>query len=331
MPPLVIITGSDPVLIGDAVGAQVTALLGDADRSLALDEFAGDDYELSEAIDGVQTPPMLSDRRVVVARHGGRFGTKDAVAPLVTYLADPLPTSTLVLVWEKGPTQQRVAAVPKVLKEAASEVGAETIATNVPTGRGRDAWFSDQVRSAGVRLSRDAESELAAQLGDDVQRVGSVLALLEAVHGPGASLDVEDVRPYLGEAGSVPPWELTDAIERGDVAASIDRLHRMLEAGGRHPLQILASLQTHVGRWLALDGAGISDEREAARLLGMKGSTFPAKKALAQVGRMNSSSIARSVQLVARADVDVRGGSGWPPDMVMEVLVARLATLTRRR
>ena len=33
---------------------------------------------------------------------------------------------------------------------------------------------------------------------------------------------------------------------------------------------------------------------------------------------------------LARADLDLRGAKAWPPELVMEVLVARLARLSRR-
>ncbi|MBS1837668.1 MAG: hypothetical protein JST64_08215 [Actinobacteria bacterium] len=92
----------------------------------------------------------------------------------------------------------------------------------------------------------------------------------------------------------------------------------------------MASLTTHYGRMLRLDGAGVRSEQDAAVLLGLKGSTFPAKKALAQAGQLGSERIARAVQLLAAADADLRGRTGVPSEQVMEVLVARLAALSGR-
>ncbi len=105
----------------------------------------------------------------------------------------------------------------------------------------------------------------------------------------------------------MPPWDLTDAIDSGDVAAAVTNLQRLLGGGERHPLQVMVTLVTHVERMVRLDGAGVRTDAEAAQLLGMKGSTFPAKKALAQSGRLGSARLARALALVAAADVDVRG------------------------
>ncbi|MEY2522590.1 MAG: polymerase subunit delta, partial [Ilumatobacteraceae bacterium] len=62
-----------------------------------VDEFDDEEYEVRSVVDAAQTPPFLTESRVVVARGIGRFGAVDVV-PLVAYLADPLPSTELVLV-----------------------------------------------------------------------------------------------------------------------------------------------------------------------------------------------------------------------------------------
>src|SRR5439155_13311876 len=120
----------------------------------------------------------------------------------------------------------------------------------------RQHWIQDRLRQAPVDLDREAATLVAEHLGEDMGRLAALLELLEAAHGTGAKLSVEDVTPFLGEAGDVAPWELTDTIDRGDTATAIERLHRMLGAG-RHPLQLMATLHTHYARMLRLDGSAI--------------------------------------------------------------------------
>ena len=162
-------------------------------------------------------------------------------------------------------------------------------------------------------------------------RLSGLLATLVASFGPGARLGFDDVAPYLGESGSVPPWDLTDAIDGGDPTIALDKLHRMLRAGNRHPLQVMVTIQIHIERMLRLHGSDASDEREAAAVLGLKGSTFPARKALTRAKALGGPKIARAIELVAQADVDLRGASAWPGEQVLEVLVVRLALLGRTR
>ena len=75
---------------------------------------------------------------------------------------------------------------------------------------------------------------------------------------------------------------------------------------------------------LRLDGAGVGSGEEAAALLGVR-SAFVAKKALAQGSRLGSDRVAQAIGLIADADLDVKGRTALPAEMVLEVLVARLS------
>ena len=122
------------------------SLVGDGDRSLLLDEedSTGAEYELAAVVSAAQTPPFLTDRRVVVAHDAGRFSKADDVAPLVGYLEDPLPTSTVVLVWELAPGQQRLGAVPKKLSAAITAAGGFVTGTDVGGSKtARDTWWGN--------------------------------------------------------------------------------------------------------------------------------------------------------------------------------------------
>jgi DNA polymerase-3 subunit delta len=157
-----------------------------------------------------------------------------------------------------------------------------------------------------------------------------MLDVFVAAYGTERRLGVDDVRPFLGEAGSVAPWDLTDAIDRGDVTGALEQLRRITGAGGRHPLEVTATLHGHYRRMLRLDGAGIENEADAAAALGLTGSTFPAKKALTQSRRIGHDGVGRAITLLSEADLALKGELDWPGDLVLEVLVARLARLAPR-
>jgi DNA polymerase-3 subunit delta len=285
-----------------------------------VDEFEGEEYELRSVVDAAQTPPFLTAQRVVVARDVGRFSA-DELAPLVAYLADPLATSELVLVGGGG-------RLAKALTDAVKQAGGATTSTDPPQrARERQGWIVDHAASAGVRLSAPAAAAVADRLGEDVGRLDGLLATLAATFGGSRPLQPEDVEPFIGEAGGVPPWELTDAIDAGDTAIALALVQRMTGAGGRHPLQLMAILHTHYVRLARLDGSGADSEARAAEVLGIKG--FPAKKALTQYRRLGGDGVRRAIDLLAGADLDLRGRRDLDPDVVMEILVARLSRLRR--
>lgn len=320
-PPVVLVKGTDDVLRSARRTSVVAEQVGDADATLVVDEPALDDDErLRPLIDAAQTSPFFTDHRVVVGRGIERFKAKEDIALLLGYLADPLPSTVLVLEW--GGTGR----VPKALADAIEAAGGQTIVTD--PGREVGDFVRHAVEEAGIRLDRDALRHLVDWLGDEPGKLPGVLAVLSSTYGEGATLTVGDIDPFLGEAGGVPPWDLTDAIDRGDIAASLAMLGRMLRAG-RHPMQVMATLHTHYQRILRLEGAAVRGEKEAATVLGLKGSTFPAKKALAQARKLGPHGVRESIRLLAKADLQLRGTVDWPEALAMEVLVARLARIAK--
>ena len=312
-----LLRGADPALLADGVSDLVRDLVGDEDRALMVDDISDESYEATRIVDAARTPPFLTSKRVVVARHVEQFTRQDDVAPLLEYLADPLDTTELVLV--------SAGSVHKALVDAVKKQGGDTRETD--PGRATKEWLEAQFKDAGVKLDQAARELVTDRLGEDLGRLPALLDGLESTYGPGARLSEDDVEPFLGEAGGVPPWELTDAIDRGDTRAALDRLSRMLGGGERHPLQVLATLSGHYSRVLRLSGSDAADERSAAALLGLKGSTFPARKALDQARRLGPQGVARAYELLAGADLDMRGRVEWPDELLLEVLVARLSRL----
>ncbi|MDP9386997.1 MAG: DNA polymerase III subunit delta [Actinomycetota bacterium] len=312
-----LVRGDDPSLVGEEVRRLVEELSGG--DPLAVEDLSGDDATVAAVVDACSTPPFLGDRRVVVVREVGRFGADD-LAPLLAWLADPLPSTALVLGGGGGQVGTR-------LVNAVRKVG-RVVEAGAGTGKARGQWLAARLASAPVRLDARAADALGRHLGEDVGRLTTLLDALAAAHGEGARVGVAELEPFLGRAGAAAPWELTDAIDRGDTAGALAQLHRLLDAGDRHPLVVMATLHRHHAAMLRLDGAPVADERAAAALLGT--APYPAKKALAQTRRLGSAGVARALELLAAADLDLRGATALPGVVVLEVLVARLSRLGRR-
>ena len=152
--------------------------------------------------------------------------------------------------------------------------------STAPPSRARDrAWVADEAAKVGVRMTSSAIDRLVAHLGENVSSLDGVLRTLDSTFdGRAAALGPDHVEPFLGDAGGVPPWDLTDAIDDGRTGAALALLGRMMGAGERHPLQVMAILQGHYGKLAALDGARPADRGRGrggaghqARLPGQEG------------------------------------------------------------
>ena len=324
--PAYLVRAADPALRNDALQTLVRELVGDGDAGLMVEDFDyAEDADPGMIVDAARTPPFLTDRRIVVARDVTNHST-DALAAIIDYLADPSPTTSLVLVAAIGDGGPKG---PKALTDAVKKVG-HVVDASVPGGKGRSIWLSEHLKAAPVKLDGAAAKLVDEHLGEDLGRLTNLLTALAAAYGHGSRVGVDEVEPFLGEAGSVPPWELTDAIDRGDIPRALGALHRIMRAGDRHPLQIMATLHGHFANMLRLDGRNVRTEAEAAEVLGMKRSTFPARKAMEQGRKLGHDGVARAIQLLADADLDLRKlRKDWPEELVMEVLVARLCRLRR--
>jgi DNA polymerase-3 subunit delta len=342
--PAYVVTGSDPVLQREALEQLVTELVGDDDRTLALEELtvlgraaAGEGESdaptgaegraevVAAAINAAQSPPFMTARRVVVLREAGNLGKEDA-EPLVEYLADPMDTTTLVLVAGGGRLPKSLADALKAAK--AAHVG--------PANERTGDVLAQYLVEAGIELRPEAAKLVAAHLGEDAGRVPQLVELLASAFGADAALDVADVEPYLGDAGSVPGYLLTNAIETGDIAGALDTLRRMLTATGAgqlrpmHPLQVMGMLHSYYRRVSRLDDPDVRSPRDAVAALDGRVKEYPARKALDAARALGPDGLREAYDYLFAADLDLKGARAIPEDAVMEVLVARLAALSGR-
>lgn len=337
--PAYVVKGDDPLLRERVVQQLVDELLGDDDRTLALEEFtvsgrateSDDDARtavVSAVINAASSPPFMSERRIVLVRDVGDLLAEHAQI-LAAYLDAPLPSTVLVFVHGGG---RAPGTPPSALAKKLKEIGA---VERAPASEKTSDVLGAAAKEANVKLRPDAAKLITSHLGEDAGRVDALVDVLVAAHGDGTTLGADDVLPYVGAVGSVPSYELTNAIEAGDTAAALEVLHRLLHAStrrdpsGMHPLQVLGILTGYYRRLLALDDPRIENTADAVTALGGRVKEYPARKALAAARALGTTGIRQAFDALHQADLDVKGARGIPADAVVEVLVARLARLSR--
>ena len=345
---IMLVQGADPSLRDREVQRLITELLGGDDRSFALDDHtlasrrrAGDAAESADTDDdgpasegstelpafaalttALQSPPFMTASRVVVVRDIGNATTEQAQW-LAAWIADPLEGVHLVLVAGGG---RIPSALDKACKANAQIVGPAAVQT-------ADV-LQNELRDAHLRLAPDASKRVVEHFGADAGRIPELVELLQATYGDGITLSLDEVEQYLGELGTAGPFDLTNAIDKGDVGTALEALHRMLgstsgvQAKPLHPMQIMAALSGQYQRLLRLDDPAIVTTEQAASALGVKPAA--ARFRLEAAKRLGTDGLRDAVRLLAQAELDLRGASGLDERTVMDVLVARLAALSRR-
>jgi DNA polymerase-3 subunit delta len=324
-------------MVYDSVHNVINEALGELDPSFALQDFTAKDVTLGSGesslprvMEALYTPPFLVERRVVVVRDA-QLLVADEVAQLTQWMDDPAPGTILILAV--------VGSKANKLVKASSEVVEVNVGSRVAD---RVAFVKAKMEEYDVVLDHSAAQKVAEQVGDDVARVDALARTLQSIYGT-APLVFARIEPYLGEAGDVPVWDLTDAIDAGDATKAIVVARRMLESRRRAGLQLVSMLQRHYINMARLEGSDARTKEEAAILLGIN--AFPAGKSLQLAQRLGGERLTTAVHWIAEADLALKGGVSYGGkdlesdlDMteltVTEILVARLARLSggaRRR
>jgi DNA polymerase-3 subunit delta len=329
---VVAVVGTDATMVYDSLHNVIGEAVGDLDPSFALEDFTAKDVTavglesvISRVMGALNTPAFLVERRVVVVRDAQLF-LADEVDQLLDWIGSPTPSTTLVLAVVGAKSNKLVKAASDVVEV---NVGSRSVE--------RVSFVVDKMAEYRVSVDRHVCQQVADQVGDDVARVDALARTLQSIYGT-APLNFAHIEPYLGDAGDVPEWDLTDAIDGGDATKAIVVARRMLDSKSRAGLQIVNILQRHYLRMARLEGSGVRGEEEAAALLGIN--KYPAGKSLRVSERLGPERISTAVHWITQADLNLKGGVSYggkdlDTDLdvtdltVVEVLVARLAKMTQ--
>jgi len=329
--PSVCVVGTDATMVYDAVHNVVADALGDLDPSFALQDFTAKDVTqgsgestLPRVMEALNTPPFLVERRVVVVRDA-QLLVADEVAQLTEWMSSPAPGTVLIVAV--------VGSKANKLVKGATEVVEVNVGSRVAD---RVAFVKAKMDEYDVVIDHSTAQRVAEQVGDDVARVDALARTLQSIYGT-APLVFARLEPYLGDAGDVPVWDLTDALDGGDATKAIVVARRMLESRRRAGLQIVSMLQRHYLNMARLEGSDARTKEDAATLLGIN--AYPAGKALQLAQRMGAHRLTTAVHWIAQADLALKGGVSYggrdlDSDLdvteltVIEILVARLARLS---
>jgi DNA polymerase-3 subunit delta len=222
--------------------------------------YAGDKLVTAgTVVEAARTLPMMAPRRVVVVLQGEslfaprkRRPADDAddedeggsLEPLLDYLSDPAPTTSLAFVLaaaEGRPSDVPLRANLKITK-ALLKVASVVACTGLDGGKDPGRWVEAQAQAAGLAIDRAAITRLLQNSGEDPGRLrADVQKLLLFAAGAGR-VTIEHVAAMAGTpAHHGDDWALVRAIEQGNTALALRELQAALDTGGI-PFQILGQI-----------------------------------------------------------------------------------------
>lgn len=207
------------------------------------------------------------------------------------------------------------AKAPAALKKAVDNVGGKLTEFS---RRDYKALSSSLLSNSG--LPTTVQRQIAEVVGQEVERIPSLVASLKAL--PESSLKYPHVvQAYLGGQGGVPMWGILDAIDAGNASKALSEFSRINEP----PIVVHAAITAHLQRIFEVSNLSSLGVPEIAKILGVKGSTYPLQKASKLVGKYKN--IERMLALCVDAGANLRGGTPIPAPLVLEILIGRLCLL----
>ncbi len=189
-------------------------------------------------------------------------------------------------------------AIPSPLAKILKERG-ESISVKKMRERDATRWLGEAAKERRLRIEPEAVTVLVRHFGSDVAALGQALDPL-AVDGQTVTAEAVEGR-YVNRPDE-PMWLLADAISEGKEGEALRRLADFLEHG--HPLVVLSFLEGEVRkRSLA---AIAPDVDTYADWVGGSAQTYPVKKVWEQRSHTRSDSLRRSLDALARADMQIK-------------------------
>jgi DNA polymerase-3 subunit delta len=313
--PVYALYGPERFLVDRCVAALRAAVLGPgAGHGLNLDAFELKEAGLGAALTAARTLPMFAKRRLVLGR-GIDLLKADELDGLAAYVADPNPTTCLVLTGDKIDTRWKPFA-------AMRKAG---YLHDFPRLRDRElpGWIGREARARGITIDGDGAQALAEAAGPDLGRLSQALDQLALYVGAGAPIRRADVETLIAETRERGVFELTKAIGEGNVARALALVGNML-ANREPPLRIQFMLVRQLRQiWRAKELAAAGAPRmEIAGAVGI--APFFVDDVLVPARRMSEASLERSFRRLYLSDKTLKS-SRIDPDLYITRLIRQLA------
>jgi len=313
-----LLVASDPIVLEERIVQEMDAY-DPAVEELRVFDLREDD--VSDVVAMLSQTPMFVSRFRILVRSFEALKADDA-----PFLADGFAAMSEDHLVSLFSTDKRV---PKALSTLRDPV-IEKVELTVNKEAERRSFISSVFATVGVKLTNQALALVTEHAGVDLSQINPLAQVLAGLQRNGEVFDVEDVRPYLGQAREVPLWTLTDAIEHGDMAKAMATLER-LQAADKAPQLLITVLERRYLDLIVLTSPGVRSIEQAKAALDSVGARkppdFALRNMLAAARHLSYRSSVLIVGWLADAARDLRGASALDADTVLQLLVARITRL----
>ena len=307
--PVTLVQGSERALAERAIRnlrAELEQIAPDAETTTvsAADYGKGDMATLVSS-------SLFSDERVVTVTDLAE-ATEDFEADFTQYLKDPVPGIWMILEHPGGPKAPKV---PRAVKAAGLPI---IKCDTVKNDRAKADLVRDEVRAAGGSITAHAAQNLVSAIRGDLMEL--LAAARQLVSDSGGDVNDEDVRTYFRGRVETRPWEVAEAVAAGDGPRAFLLARQALETGVPEVV-IVAALASTLRGLAKAKVPGLPNSE-----MGMP--PWQIDKAKRNARQWSDHALGSAIQLVAEADLEVKGASKTP-DAAVELCIIRVSKAFR--
>lgn len=314
--PLYLLAGEEQYWQGRVQRALRESTLKGGIAGLNEDQFVAGETTAQALVSACHTVPMMAPRRFVLLRSLERWESNEReLETLAGYLDKPSSSTVLVLSAAKLDMRRRFCARAK--KEGL------LVECQSPKAGLLPAFVQSAARERGNRMARSTADLLATLIGSDLAQLDGAVERLSLFVGAGKEIDDDAVAECLEVAKPATVWELVSAVGRRDAGAALASLGRVV-ASDESEIRLLGLLAWSARQLIAFSAArqdGLSAE-DAAKRAGAP--PFKAAELQEQARRLSARELQGWLEALARADLDLKGGSKRTPQAVLEEAILSL-------
>ena len=164
-------------------------------------------------------------------------------------------------------------------------------------------WVKKQAKSKGIKPSPDAVTNLVIQVGNNLRQLDTELDKLKLLAFPSENITADMVKEICISNEDL--FAFSDLLMQNEKDKALLEFHKLLDK--KHPLEILATLQTMIRRWIILKAkSGELSNYELARLTGQH--EFVVQKTLQKLKRTNLQDLVALKQNLTEAEYRIKSG-----------------------
>jgi DNA polymerase-3 subunit delta len=316
--PLYFLYGEEPFPMDELQEILIQHALQPHERDFNLEILYGHETGVADLMARCAAYPMMAERRVVIVRGFEQVADN---AAFQAYAARPNPTAVVMLLCNGKPNltfhpyralkQHAVAAEFKPLYD-----------------RQMPGWVADRFRAKGHRATGGAAQILADRLGPGLRAAANEIDKLITFVGEAKEVKEEDVLRAAGASHHASPFELQNALGRGDDATALAIARTiMAQASNRQGeaiavVAILASFLTKLWRLTGCRETGVP-EREWPGQIGVN--PYFIRDYISALRHFPPARLGAAFGALLAADAELKGATERDPTTILTLALRQIA------